>query len=403
MTNIVASATKYDQTCNDKFYKLQALTMGDFMLTLLLSLSLGLMPSADTHMEQGAQTDHNSLASAQAHLNTTRLRAHLNEALDEVPGALLLVQTPDQEFFEAVGLADTRENLAFPLDASLRVGSVSKLYTASVVLMLADEGAIDLDAPLSTYLPADLIEGIGNADRASVRQALNHTSGIPDFVDTRSVALKDWSEPVSNDWIYSIVRNRRARHEPGESYSYSNTNYTLLGEVVEHVTGHSLGEEIQNRIFTPLGLEHSYYTTDGQNVPGDIIHGYGFPFRPNMDTYHLIEHVGADAGIMAAAPDVAIFMDALFRPDGQFRNIGQHMLADPVIISERRADGLGAEIFHSRNGAVVYGHTGDVWGYLTFAGYIKDYDAVFVIHINKDEEDTLIGLMRGIMDSFTAE
>ncbi len=314
----------------------------------------------------------------------------LQEIIDEipikkVPGIVLFVEGPNVSFQGARGYADRKTKTPISVEHSLRAGSICKTYVAALSIMAANEELIDLDQSIDHYLSAEVLVKLPNGLRPTIRQLLNHTSGIPDYYDARFY-LYDWKErgPLTTELVLHAIRGKEATNEPGAKFSYSNTNYHLIALILESVYQTSLDTLLNTRIFTPLELQATFYNQ--QFPPGDLIHGYGSPIRTWVDTYEWEENSGPDGGIIAAAADLAVWMRALFSEDGEYAHIGKVMTSDTVREKERKFQGLGAEIFQSRSGVNVVGHTGGADGYLTAAFYIQATDTVIVLHMNKSDE-----------------
>ncbi|EFL18306.1 serine-type D-Ala-D-Ala carboxypeptidase [Streptomyces sp. C] len=178
---------------------------------------------------------------------------------DHLPGALATVTDRDGR---------TRTYTAGAEDGQVRIGSNTKTFTAVVVLQLVGEGRIGLDTPVDTHLPG-LVRGEGIDGRhITVRQLLQHTSGLPDYEadDTDAILGRRYLEP--RDILDTALRHKAA-FPPGTSWAYSNTNYVVAGLIVQKVTGRPLAEEIDRRVIRPLGLRHTYFPAPGDtNNPG---------------------------------------------------------------------------------------------------------------------------------------
>ena len=144
------------------------------------------------------------------------------------------------------------EGVPVKADSPMRIGSVTKTFTAAIILGLVDEGRIELDVPASTYLPqVRLVRG------ATVRQLLSHTSGIADLYGPMRPWLEgDPGAHLSSNAVLGEIGHRY--FAPGHGYAYSNTNFYLLGMIIQVVTGHSFEEELNQRFLVPLGLEHTH-------------------------------------------------------------------------------------------------------------------------------------------------
>jgi D-alanyl-D-alanine carboxypeptidase len=243
------------------------------------------------------------------------LAAELQQILDaivadgSIPGAVLAVHIPGQEPWSgASGLADRERRLPMQPDTRVRIASISKVFTAVVVLQLVEEGRIALDAPMTTWLP-DLVP---NGDAITVRQLLNHTTGLYDFVEDRRFINRGYQNP-SRIWqpreLVAYAAKFRPAFAPGAAgaWDYSSTNYVILGMIVEQVTGHTLGQEMRSRIFTPLKLENSFFAPEDV-VRGQQAHGY----LHNVDQTNISLSIAfATANIVSTVSDVQRFAQAL--------------------------------------------------------------------------------------------
>ena len=311
-------------------------------------------------------------------------------AEDSKAGAILEVEGCGLYFRKASGVANRKTGAPMPLVEQLRIGSIGKLYTAAVIHKLAGDGFLCLDAPATEYLTEGQVDGVPNSN-ATVRQLLNHTSGVPDYYDTRSYLFTDWTQPITPERTLEVARRKSSTNAPGASYSYSNTNYQILGLIAERATGESLDRLIVRRLLGPLNLIETRYN---QEHPGGTIHGYGTELRSNADTWKYAENTGADSGITATSSDLNKFLRALFLDGGEFTSIGKEMLAYPVERDRpRQYAGPGAEILVSRSGTEFVGHTGDTFGYLTFAFAVPEYDATMVGQVTANKQDILVELL----------
>ncbi|NJP97722.1 beta-lactamase family protein [Nonomuraea sp. FMUSA5-5] len=162
-----------------------------------------------------------------------------------------------------------------PSNARYRIGSQTKLMTATVVLQLVEEGKLELDDKLSDVLPEtarqDLVD---RADEITIRQLIQHTSGIPDFIASGKFDVFDFTTKYS---LTDLVKASRSVPRPVEvgQYFYSTTNYILLSMIIEKVTGHDRAAEFARRLFVPLGMDHTYLATKvGDGIKGPHGHGY---------------------------------------------------------------------------------------------------------------------------------
>ena len=249
-------------------------------------------------------------------------------------------------------------------DEPLLIGSVTKTFVAAAILQLAEEGRLDLDDALEDHLPGmSSISG-----RITIRQLLDHTSGLADvFNDTTRKGLEDHPEHA---WTTAEVFKtiHAPWYQPGEGWAYANTNYYLLGLVIERITGSSLADELQARLLEPLGLSHTRVLTEAADDGG--------PLAPAWATIFW-----ASGAMTASAADLAHWGDALY--DGSVLSDGS---GDAMIKLNRDDYGLGSQRIKVP-GAVGYGHTGMLNTYTTILVYLPKQDVTVALLVNRTEVD----------------
>lgn len=204
-----------------------------------------------------------------------------------------------------------------PSDARYRVGSQTKAMTATVLLQLVDEGRIGLEDKLGDVLPEvvekDLVERAGEI---TVRQLIRHTSGIPEWFRLDLIDIFDTTTYYRPLDLVKISRGQPRTQEPGEKFSYSSTNYTLLGLIIEKLTGRTLAAEFTRRLFAPLGMNRTYLPSEPpEGIKGPHGHGYapGPDGRPrDMDRLNASYGHGA-GGVISTAHDMSAFRSAFVR------------------------------------------------------------------------------------------
>jgi D-alanyl-D-alanine carboxypeptidase len=229
------------------------------------------------------------------------------------PGAIVYVRTPTATRVGVAGFADRDAHVSMRAADRYRIASVSKAFVSVLILQLEAEGKLDIDDAVAKYLPGV----VPNGSAITLRELMNHTSGL--FNYTEDAAFVD--DPVtsfSRAWTPSELLALAFAHPPnfapGTNWSYSNTNYIVLGLVVEAVTGKPLGQDLQERIFTPLNLTSTSFPLTIQLAP-DFVHGYvKLEGTPLIDiTPGLNPTWGwAAGGIVSTASDVTTFYRALF-------------------------------------------------------------------------------------------
>lgn len=327
-------------------------------------------------------------ASAPAN-NPNRYQTTLDDLVteDEFPGALASVRDERGKVRNyTAGVADIETGKPITTDAPVRIASNTKTFTATVVLQLVQDGEIALDAPVETYLPG-IVRGEGVDGRAiTVRQLLNHTSGLVDydfalFEEGPTSNLDTYYEPRE---LVDVVLREPALAAPGAAYSYSNGNYILAGLIVQKVTGRPISEEITERIIEPLGLKNTYWPEVGDmTLPKNAPNGYfTAPGGPRIDVTELDPSFGWAAGQLVSTPsELNEFFVALL--GGEL--IGPAMLAEmkttvPAPDGHPYAAvnaGLGLDRISLSCGD-VWGHGGNLQGYVTRNGVTAEGRAATV-------------------------
>ncbi|MCA9862006.1 MAG: beta-lactamase family protein [Thermomicrobiales bacterium] len=195
-----------------------------------------------------------------------------NLAATETPGALVGVWCPGQgEWQHAAGIADLETGAPVTLDDHVRIASNTKTFVATVVLQLVDEGLVGLDDPIEAYVP-----GIPNGPAITVRQVLGMSAGIADFIAVPEIAAEYAANPLiamTPEDILAWIRESTPDFVPGAKVHYSNSNYVILGCLIEAVTGNSPELEITSRLIAPLGLTGTSFPLT-PSMPQPAMHGY---------------------------------------------------------------------------------------------------------------------------------
>jgi D-alanyl-D-alanine carboxypeptidase len=237
--------------------------------------------------------------------------------------------------------------------ALFKIGSIHKLYIATAIAKLVSNRSLSLDDTLADHLP-ELIGRIEYADQITLRMMVQHRSGIPNFTDQDEF---DWFTPQTDeDKNLELVLDKPADFKPDVRYGYSNTNYLLLGRILDKVLGYSHHQYIYQEILAPLGLTHTYFTLDEVDYE-DVVSGYWYGYDDDL------RHLGGS--MIATAEDVGIFLRAL--NDGSLLNNDEQAIY--------------ASIYE-------YEHTGWVPGYYSIARYHQDIDTVVIQFVNTTGGDT---------------
>jgi D-alanyl-D-alanine carboxypeptidase len=348
------------------------LTLGAVTLTALAGLAIAPGAAADPEARPG--TDRT-----------------VQEALDSLvgdqdfPAAMASLREPDgRTRFRSAGVGDLRTGAPVPVEGQVRIASATKMFTATVVLQVVGEGKIKLDEPVETYLPK-LVRGDGiDGRKITVRQLLQHTSGLPEYFTMDYLTIRHrYAEPRE---LLDLALAKPATFPPGTKWQYSNTNYVVAGLLVQRVTGRPVGEEITDRIIERAGLRHTYWPGVGeQTIRERHANGYYTPQKPSderIDITELDPSWGWAAGQLIASPgDVNRFLAAL---------LGGKLL-EPAQLEQMQSTveapgfpptwryGLGLVRIELSCGEVAWGHGGDVDGYETRDAITEDGRAATVV------------------------
>jgi len=305
------------------------------------------------------------------------------------PGALLLVRNGNRTVRLTAGLGNVARKTPMRPGDHFKIASLTKSYTATVVLQLVGEGKLSLDDNVEQRLPGL----VPNGRKITIRQLLNHTSGLFDYFELPKFLKPYLSGNFGYYWAPRQLVRMGVSHKPlfapGTDYSYSNTNYVLAQLIVERVTGKSLGTELKRRIFQPLHLRDTIYPTK-PGLPSPYARGYKLLGKPPAtDVTQLSPSMSPGSGaIVSTALDVADFYRALL--SGKLLK-PQQMTAMKTVVSLRTGktvvgsgpgDGLG--IGRPPYACVGWSHGGEFPGYEAFAISSADGRRQTVLMMNQD-------------------
>lgn len=254
----------------------------------------------------------------------------------------------NQSELYASGYKNRENKIPADPNALFKIASVSKLFNAVAVAKLVSDGKLSLDKTLADYLP-ELKGRIEYADEITLRMLVKHRSGIPNYTDTYMY----WAAPKETaDENLALVLDLPANFKPGEDYEYCNTNYLLLGRIMNRVLGYDKFQYIQEEILNPLNLKHTFGSIQDVNID-DVMSGYYVGYDADLKT----DNIGS---ILATAEDLSKFIRAL---------------NDGSVFRDKKEQKIYSSIYK-------YEHTGLIPGYQTIAKYHKDIDAVVIQFIN---------------------
>lgn len=363
--------------------------------TLILSLSVLWGCSTTGAVLKQAQA-YESLP-VQQQLQKT-LEAAVNHRRTDFPGAAVYVSSAKGTWRAAAGVADRDAGTSLDPDARFRAGSVMKSFVSVVVLQLIEEEHFSLDSALPEVLPESIYARFEHGTTITVRQLLSHTSGIPEWLVPK-VYMDIGNNPEqmrTTEQYFEIAGSRRTEFPPGESWSYSNTNYNLLGEVIERATGREWREEIENRILEPLNLSGTVLPRPGTTtIPGRYARGYHkLPLkRGALDLTEMDPSMAGAAGgaaLVTTLADLGTFFSALY--SGELFEDSRTLDSALEFVAASGFpgfDGYGLGIMHMQfEGDIeLVGHMGGTAGYMCLAGYLPEHNAEFSAFISSGSDN----------------
>ena len=318
-----------------------------------------------------------------------------------IPGVSATVILADGSTWTGVsGMAHVKDRTPVEPDTAFAIASVSKTYTAALILALADEGALDLDARVSTFLPDVRVGG-----KATVRQLLDHTSGLPDYFLHGKIDRELFGDPGRAWTTRETLRYVGGQiFPPGRGWYYSNTNYHLLGLIAEVAGGAPQAELLRDRFLDPLGLAHTWSQV-AEAPHGPIAHGYrvtGSVAKPAYRDWSdgtdvvpftsVVTAAGGAGAIAASSADVATWARALYRGEILPAATVKAMVDDSKLTAKFRPKvpyGLGVQVT-KLDGRRALGHSGRLAGFRAVVRYLPKEGITIAVLTNEAKHDPTI-------------
>lgn len=314
-----------------------------------------------------------------------QMRQVVEEAMaeDNIPGAVVGVWVPGEgTWVKAIGKANIETGRDIESTDKFRIASITKTFTATVILQLVDEGKLSLDDTLNQFVPE-----VPDSDKITIRQLCNMTSGIFGISEDEGFYDTLVNDPLKK-WTHRELLDVALKHDPyfppGEGWHYSDTNYTpLLGMIIEQVTGNKVEEEIQTRIVEPLGLKDTSLPEEPY-MSGEYSHGYML----KDDGGELVDITETDpsapwtgGAMISNLDDLKVWAKAL--ADGRLLSETAHeeqltWVDMPGMAAIGGQYGLGISSV-----AGFLGHNGEILGYNSVMYYLPSRDATIIVLLNK--------------------
>src|SRR5436189_1006282 len=325
-----------------------------------------------------------------------------------VPGAVVLLRTPQGEFTVTYGTTLLGATTPPRADTHFRIASNTKTMTAAVIMQLAQESKLSLEDPVSKYVP-----GVPNGDNITIAQLLEMRSGLYNYTNAPEFSAsldRDHTKVWSPAELLAIAFAHPPNFPPGTAYEYNNTNYALLGLIIEKVDGRPLAQAMQDRLFDPLNMQHTELPSSNVNtIPEPYSHGYLYgsssvalvgepPYSPEVQAaaragtllpkdYTDVNHsnVAAAGGVISTADDLTTWIKALvggkvFNADYQRRWFDSLQPEDP---SKPKGQKYGYGIAQLSWGPnTIYFHGGETPGYNSKISYDPANDMTLIVWTN---------------------
>jgi D-alanyl-D-alanine carboxypeptidase len=324
-----------------------------------------------------------------------------------VPGAMVLLRTPQGEFIVSYGTTELGGAIPPRAGTYFRIASNTKTMTSAVIMLLAQDGKIGLDDPVSKYVP-----GVPNGENITIAELLKMRSGLYNYTYAPELAASLDHDPTKA-WTPAEVLAIAFKHPPlfppGQAYDYCNTNYALLGLIAEKIEHKPLASVFQARLFGPLGMRQTLLPADtSSTLPEPSSHGYLYggssyaladmPYpaelraaakagtlKPSDDTNQNPSYAAAAGGVISTADDLATWIRALvggkvLNADSQRRWSESLEPEDPgKPDGQKYGYGITQISFGSNK---LYFHGGEMPGYNSFIGYDRTNDVTLIIWTN---------------------
>jgi CubicO group peptidase (beta-lactamase class C family) len=302
-------------------------------------------------------------------------------------GSLTITRDGNVVYSRAIGYArvDATERKLLTAASRFRIGSITKMFTASMILQLVEEGKLELTDSLARFFPQ-----IPNAGKITIAQMLNHRSGIPNIAPPQG---REPGMPITKDEMLALVANGTPLFEPGTQHSYSNSGYFLLGLILERVTGKSYAEALEERIASRIRLKDTYVATGSIDVSKNESLTYlntGSDWKQGTETH---PSVLFGAGQIVSTPnDLARFAQALF----DLRLLSRASL--DLMTTMRDGEGSGMARF-TFAGKTFYGHTGGGDNYGAWLAYLPE-EKLAVAYATNAKVHPVGDIVTGVVDIY---
>jgi len=296
----------------------------------------------------------------------------------DIPGAAVIVVKNGQTIFrKGYGIANLELNIPIKPEMVFRIASLTKQFTAAAIMMLAEQGKLAVSDEITKFIPTYPTRG----KKITIENLLTHTSGIKDYIET--LWPQRMREDLTVEQLINVFKDVPLNFEPGARLAYSNANYVLLGAIIEKVSGKRYAEFIEEDIFKPLGMKHSYYEINQLIVPNRVS-GYaqtkeGYVSAPFIS----MSQLRAAGALMSSVDDLAIWDEAFYSEKLLKRASIERIFTSYKLASGESVNyGYGWEVWQFE-GRTVASHGGGINGFSAYVLRIPQ-DHIYIAILSND-------------------
>lgn len=304
---------------------------------------------------------------------------------DKFMGSLCIRQGDEVVFKQAYGFAEATKGVRANGGTKYKIGSITKTFTATMIMQLVDEKKLTLTTKLNKFFPK-----IKNADKITIEHLLYQRTGIRDYANADATLTDVLGKPNMRALILKKIENYASIFEPDAKHEYSNSNYFILGEIIEKVTKKTYADNLKNRITGKLYLKNTYYTTDKTDVAKRESYSYTF----NGEYWDKVEEWNNDiafssGGIISTPEDLTKFIRELFK--------GTLVTPASLELMKTLKDTYGMALIRFPFGErKFYGHNGKIEGFESTMGYYEKDDMSISLIVNGEnysQNDIMLGIL----------
>jgi CubicO group peptidase (beta-lactamase class C family) len=348
--------------------------------TVLLSVSFSVSAQAVRGDDEALETIDSALTS----LVNSR----------DFSGSVLIARGDEVLFKKGYGYAVIEWEIPNAPDTVFRIGSITKQFTAMAVLKLQEAGLLDIDDLICDYLA----ECPDTWSEISIYHLLTHTSGLYSYTNEIDQLSQLTFSDISSEEVIDTFINLPLDFEPGSNWSYSNSGYHLLGDIIQQVSGSSYNSYLRDTFFEPLGMD----STDVESNTAIISHrAEGYVDR-NTRADYLNMNVPYSAGaLISTVEDLFVWQQALYNGQIVSEETLDHLWDRAVRVDESNRYGYGLMSL-TMDGQDVIGHGGGIYGFSTFLAYLPEHKLTFIVLTNRQDGFALDEALEVIFDAMVA-